>query len=145
MMDADILKAPTEDGLKAAREAIRIQEEISRLEAELEKAKTIRNEYLAEAIRGNVRNLDGWSFIPVAPKKEASFAAFLDFNADLADAYTEWYRDTLEVKVTATSLQKFAKAQGWGADQTDVLLGAVLRDTGGEATVQLRAPKGAKE
>ena len=46
MMDADILKAPTEDGIKAAREAIRIQGEISRLEAELTMASSIQSDML---------------------------------------------------------------------------------------------------
>ena len=145
-MNADeIRKDPTPEGIKAAEEAITLQGRIKALEGEIAQLKTARDELITEAIRGNVRKYEGWSFIPMEPKREASFSAFLDYDADAADLYSEWYRDTMEIKLTSTSLQKFAKAQGMTEEATEALLGAVLKDGGGEATVQLRAPKGAKE
>ncbi len=145
-MNADeIRKDPTADGIEAARGAIEVQGQIKTLEAEITRLKALRDEMITEAIRGNVRKYEGWSFIPMEPKREASFSAFLEYDADAADLYSEWYRDNMEIKLTATSLQKFAKAQDMTEEATAALLGAVLKDSGGEATVQLRAPKGAKE
>lgn len=143
-MTEDFRKDPTQDGIEAARGAIEVQGKIKALEAEIERLKALRDEMVTEAIRGNVRKYEGWSFIPMEPRREASFTAFLDYDADAADLYSEWYRDNMEIKLTATSIQKFAKAQGMTEEATAALLGAVLKDAGGEPTVQLRAPKGAQ-
>lgn len=132
-------------GPKCAAEAIAIQGRIKELESEIVRLKKARDDLLAEAVREGIREWDGWKIVPSQPPKTASFSALLDYDADLADDYIQWYRDTMDIKTTATSLKAWAKDREMSEEQTALMLGKVLKPGEGDGTVTLRAPKGVAE
>lgn len=130
-------------GPRCAADAIAIQREIKAMEERIASLKKERDALLAEAVREGIREWDGWRIVPTQPAKTASFTALLDYDADLADDYIQWYRDTMEIKTTQTSLKAWAKDRGMAEEETLAMLGKVLKEGDGPGTVSLRAPKGA--
>lgn len=130
-------------GPRCAAEAIAIQQRIKAMEEEIASLKKERDALLAEAVREGIREWDGWKIVPSQPAKTASFTALLDYDADLADDYIQWYRDTVDIKTTQTSLKAWAKDRDMSEEATLAMLGKVLQPGDGDGTVSLRAPKGA--
>lgn len=128
-------------GPRCAADAIAIQREIKAMEERIASLKKERDALLAEAVREGIREWDGWKIVPTQPAKTASFTALLDYDAELADDYIQWYRDTMEIKTTATSLKSWAKAREMSEEETALMLGKVLKPGDGDGTVSLRAPK----
>ena len=130
-----------DDGERHAEAAIEAQEQITRLEERIKTLKAERDGHLAEAIRAGIRTYNGWNIYPRSAPREADFGALVAYDADLADDFTDWYREQTPIKTTVTNLQDWLASREIPKEEADTILGAVLRDSGKEATVAMSKMK----
>lgn len=150
MMESLQTVSVTDPGVTAAQRAIQLDREYRSAKVRVEELKTERNLAIEEAYSNGIRDLDGFKFIKAKPSKTVTVESITDYDldngSDIGGEYIKWWRENCEIKVTATSFQKFLDSMGYDETVKKALLDAVLVDSEQDrCEFQMKAPKGASE
>lgn len=154
MMDSLQTVSVKDPGITAAQRAIQLDREYRSAKVRVEELKTERNLAIEEAYLNGIRDLDGFKFIKAKPSKTVTVESITDYDLEhgthLGDDYIAWWRANCEIKVTATSFQKFLDhlldSMGYDENAKKTLLDGVLVDSEQDrCEYQMKAPKGASE
>lgn len=153
MMESLQTVSVKDPGITAAQRAIQLDREYRSAKVRVEELKTERNLAIEEAYSNGIRDLDGFKFIKAKPSKTVTVESITDYDLEhgtqLGDEYIKWWRSYCEIKVTATSFQKFLDYLPdsiYDENAKKALLDAVLVDSEQDrCEYQMKAPKGATE
>lgn len=146
MMESLQTVSVADPGITAAQRAIQLDREYRSAKDRVEELKTERNLAIEEAFSNGIRDLDGYKFVKAKPAQTVTVESITDYDmkngSNLGDEYIRWWRENCEIKVTATSFQKFLDHMGFDGDRKKDLLDAVLVDAEQDrCEYQMKAPK----